>query len=86
MSSLELSLPDHLKEFVDTRVCEDGYASASEYLRELITADQKRRAQQHLESLLLADLDSGPAVEFSAQDWSDLRQQVRERTGSTETR
>ena len=36
MSTMNISLPEALKEFVDKQVAERGFASTSEYLRELI--------------------------------------------------
>ena len=36
MATMNISLPDELKQFVDAQVAEHAYGSASEYLRELI--------------------------------------------------
>ena len=47
---MNISLPDALKSFVDTQVTERGYSTSSEYVRELIRADQDRR---YLRDLLL---------------------------------
>ena len=44
MSTMNISLPELLKAFVDERVSTDGYSTSSEYVRELIRADQVRRA------------------------------------------
>lgn len=42
MSTMNISLPDQLKSFVDERVSSSGYGTSSEYLRELIRRDQDR--------------------------------------------
>ena len=42
MSTMNISLPDALKSFVDHQVEEGGYATSSEYVRELIRKDQDR--------------------------------------------
>ena len=55
--------------------------SASEYVRELIRSDQKRKAQERLESLLLEGLESGDAREFTAEDWAELKRRVWQRVG-----
>src|SRR4051812_25067258 len=39
MQSMNISLPDPLKEFVDGQIAQGRYSSASEYVRELIRAD-----------------------------------------------
>lgn len=48
----------------------------SEYFRELIRLDQKRKAQERLETLLLEGLESGEATEMTAIYWEDIRQAV----------
>ena len=40
MQSMNISLPDPLKQFVDGQVSQGRYSSASEYVRELIRADR----------------------------------------------
>ena len=55
MSTMNISLPESLKTFVDEQVSERGYGTSSEYVRELIRNDQERR---QLRSLLLDGADS----------------------------
>jgi antitoxin ParD1/3/4 len=54
--------------FVDERLSNDGYGTASEYVRELIRADQKRREEEKLESLLLQRLQGDTGLEFDIED------------------
>lgn len=68
MTSLNISLPESMRQFVDDQVAVGGYSTASEYVRELIRAKQKERAQERLEQLLLEGLDSGPAIEVTDPD------------------
>jgi antitoxin ParD1/3/4 len=75
MQSMNISLPDPLKQFVDGQIATGRYSSASEYVRELIRADEKRKAQEQLETLLLAGLNS-PASELSEKDWGEIRQEA----------
>ena len=49
--TMNIALPDNVKEYVLRQVADGGYTSASEYVRELIRFDQKRKAQERLESL-----------------------------------
>jgi len=72
MQSMNISLPDPLKQFVDGQIAEGRYSSASEYVRELIRADEKRKADDRLETLLLDGLNSAESA-LSREDWSDLR-------------
>jgi antitoxin ParD1/3/4 len=43
MSTMNISLPDALKTFVDEQVSQRGYGTSSEYVRELIRKDQDRQ-------------------------------------------
>jgi antitoxin ParD1/3/4 len=58
MSTMNISLPEALKAFVDQQVTARGYGTSSEYVRDLIRKDQDR---QHLRRLLLAGAESEPA-------------------------
>ena len=50
MATMNISVPDEMKAFVEAQMSQEGYASASEYLRALIRDAQKRRAKQELEA------------------------------------
>ena len=39
MSTMNISLPDSLKSFVDEQVTQRGYSTRSEYVRELVRND-----------------------------------------------
>ncbi len=41
---MNISLPDAMRDFVDTQVAERGYGTSSEYVRDLIRRDQDRLA------------------------------------------
>lgn len=49
MQSMNISLPDPLKQFVDGQIAQGRCSSANEYIRELIRADEKRKAEEQLE-------------------------------------
>lgn len=79
MTSLNISLPEALREFVDDQVKSGGYGTASEYIRELIRQDQKRAAEEKLEALLLEGLDSGEPIEVTPEYWERKRRELIER-------
>ena len=78
MSTMNISLPDALKFFVDDQVNARGYSTSSEYVRELIRKDQDR---QRLRGLLLEGAASPRAVTADADYFDRLRRQVREASG-----
>lgn len=43
MATLNISLPDAMRDWIDTQIASGEYASASDYLRDLIRHDQRRR-------------------------------------------
>jgi antitoxin ParD1/3/4 len=74
MASTHVALPESLQAFVDDQVAAGGYASADEYIRELIRRDRER---QTLRALVLDGLASG-AGEVVDDAWFDgLRAAVR---------
>lgn len=78
MKSMNISLPDSMRAYVENQVASGGYSTASEYFRELVRFDQKRKANERLESLLLEGLQSGNATPMTEQDWQDISQAVRQ--------
>ena len=75
MQSMNISLPEPMKEFVDGQIAQGRYSSASEYVRELIRADEKRKAEAQLEAKLLEGLNS-PESELTAADWRHIRKEA----------
>lgn len=74
MSTMNISLPESLKSFVDQQVSERGYGTSSEYVRELIRKDQDR---MKLRGLLLAGAASAPGAPADASHFEGLRDRVR---------
>ncbi|MGH0297838.1 type II toxin-antitoxin system ParD family antitoxin [Sinorhizobium meliloti] len=73
MGTMNISLPDHLKSFVDEQVAGRGYGASSEYIRELIRRDQDRLA---LRRLLLDGASSAPTEPVDAEYFTSLRDRV----------
>ena len=76
MSTMNISLPESLKTFVDEQVAERGFGTSSEYLRELIRKDADRL---HLRGLLLEGAASAPAGQADKAYFEALRKRVRRR-------
>ena len=63
MTTMNISLPDAMKAFVDAQIQERGYGTSSEYIRDLIRSDQTRQAEQRLAALTrLPQLNPGFAI------------------------
>ena len=75
MTSMNVSLPEELKEYVEAQT-KGGYSTPSEYVRELIRQDQKRRAKDKLDELLLEGLSSGDPIPVNARFWAELKREA----------
>jgi antitoxin ParD1/3/4 len=74
MSTMNVSLPDELKTFVDGRVGHGGFGSTSEYVRDLIRRDQDRERLRHL---LLDGAASSPGPIADEPYFESVRTRVR---------
>jgi antitoxin ParD1/3/4 len=83
METMNIALPESMKQFVQERVSGGGYSSVSEYIRELIRADQKRMAQERIDALLLEGLDSGQPIPVTQEYWEEKKRKLTERLGKT---
>lgn len=78
MTSLNVSLPKPLKDYIDKRVVAGGYSTPSEYICELVHADRRRHYQAKLEALLLEGLESGPGIEVNEKFWAERHRRLSE--------
>jgi antitoxin ParD1/3/4 len=77
MVTMNISLPDEMREFVEDQAARSGYASAGEYLHALIREAQKRQAKQELEAKLLEGLE-GSATRMTRAEWDSIRAEALE--------
>ncbi len=66
MTSLNISLPEALKEYVEGQVASGDWGTPSEYIRELIRQDKERRLSNLEQELLAAS--KGTKIEISVND------------------
>jgi antitoxin ParD1/3/4 len=76
MQTMNISLPDQLKDFIDEQVGSGRYSTVSEYIRELIRGDEKRKAQEKLEALLLDGIQSSEPTQMTREDWEEIRKEA----------
>lgn len=73
MSTMNISLPDTLRDFIDRQVSCSGYSTLSEYVRELIRRDQER---VQLRALIVEGAQAPITGEADARYFSGLRQRI----------
>jgi antitoxin ParD1/3/4 len=81
METMNIALPESMKHFVQERVTQGGYSSTSEYIRDLIRADQKRKTEERIDALLLEGLDSGDPIPVTQEYWDEKKRKLAERLG-----
>jgi antitoxin ParD1/3/4 len=74
MSTMNVSLPDELRSYVDEQVDDGGYGSTSEYVRNLIRRDRDR---QQLRRVLLDGAESPPGPVADATYYASVRDRIR---------
>lgn len=74
MATMNVSLPDALKEFVEAQVDERDYGTSSEFVRELIRREQ---ARTQLRALVVDGMGSGPGSEMDEAYFEGMRERIR---------
>ncbi|MDB5861647.1 MAG: addiction module antitoxin [Ramlibacter sp.] len=83
MGTMNISLPDGMKAFVDEQVTDRGYGTSSEYVRDLIRREQDRL---ELRKLILDGAGSPRTGEADAPYFDALRARARAPTAKSAAR
>jgi antitoxin ParD1/3/4 len=86
MTTMNISVVDDMKAFVESEMAQEGYASASEYLRTLIREAQKPRAKREREAKFREALESGPATPMTREDWDSIETDAMGRLAREQSR
>jgi antitoxin ParD1/3/4 len=74
MATMNISLPDAMKTFVETQAARRGFGTVIEYVRAVIREVQEQQAErERLDALLLEGLASGLATPLTEEDWEHIR-------------
>lgn len=79
MTTLNISLAESMRAFIEEQIAKGGYSTASEYIHHLIQQDHNQAAQMKLEAMLLEGLDSGQPIEVTDEWWENKRTELVER-------
>jgi antitoxin ParD1/3/4 len=78
-ASLNVSLPQPMRDWIESQVAAGGYGTASEFIRQLLRAEQQRQLRHGIDANLLDALDSGEPTPMTEDDWQRLRREGRKR-------
>lgn len=86
MATMNVSLPDEMKEWVEAQTAGGKYANFSDYIRDLIRRDIKRTEGI---ARLQAEVDkgrAGPFTEYNSADelFAEIKQRVADRQKKTD--
>lgn len=79
MTTLNVSLPESMRTFIDEQIKSQGYSTASEYIRHLIRKEQEAIESKRLEALLIEGLESGEPIEINEEWWENKRAELMQR-------
>ena len=85
-ATINISLPDTLKNEVEEIISKDGYGNVSEFFRELVRNHIKERQQRKLETLLAEALKSGEATLFTKADFEGIKERGLKRIKEKKSR
>ncbi|ATQ44706.1 type II toxin-antitoxin system ParD family antitoxin [Caulobacter mirabilis] len=82
MATMNVSLPDAMKEWVEGRAETGRYSNASDYVRDLIRRDQEREAKlRAMQKLIDEAIESGESERSLDEILEDARTRAREKHG-----
>jgi antitoxin ParD1/3/4 len=77
-TTLNISLPESMRTWVDEQIEIGGYGTASEFFRQLVREAQQRKVREEVDRKLLEALDS-KASPVTPESWERLRRDARKR-------
>ena len=78
MTSVTISLPEDLTEYIEQAIVKDGSGTISDYFQKLVREDLKKRSREKLDHRLLEGLNS-EISEMTESDWNYIHKTVRDR-------
>jgi Arc/MetJ-type ribon-helix-helix transcriptional regulator len=76
MTTITLSLPDPLGEFIQKQKEQGRYDDAGDYVRDVLLAERVRQTRAEIDAKLLEALD-GPFEDVTPKDFANIRAQMR---------
>ena len=79
MTYLNIAIPESLSAYIESRVQDGHFSTASDYFHALVHEEQKRHEEAKLEKLLLEALETEASIEVTPQYWQNKRQNLQAR-------
>jgi antitoxin ParD1/3/4 len=76
MATMNISLPDEMKAFIEVQATQKGFGTVSEYMRAIIRDVQEQNLErEQLDAALLEGINSGPGTPLASSDWERIRRE-----------
>jgi antitoxin ParD1/3/4 len=79
MTSLNISIPTSLSDYIESRVQDGHFSTASDYFYELVREEQRRHEEAKLETMIVEALETEESIEITPQYWQTKRQALQSR-------
>src|SRR5688500_11352466 len=78
-TTMNVSLPASLKQWVDQQVEEGGYGTASEFLRDILRRARARDVRRRMDATLVEAVEesAGASIVMDEADWAAIRAAAR---------
>jgi antitoxin ParD1/3/4 len=73
-TTMNISLTEPLKKWIEKQVAQRGFSTASEYVRDVLRREQVAELRGQVDGLLIAALSSGPSIGYDATAIADETQ------------
>jgi putative addiction module CopG family antidote len=78
MEPMTIVLPESMQQFVHQRVADGRFNSPTDYVCELIRADQKRMVEDRIDAALVGGLDSAEPYFVAEEHWEEKKRRLTE--------
>jgi len=76
MSTIQITLPEPLQQFVQGRVVELGLDQPDQYFEQLLKEEQRRQLEEYYMEECRKGLESGPSIPIMPGFWEDLANEI----------
>ena len=81
LTSLNVSVLASQKSYIEQQALLAGFADPSDYLRQIIRADQQRKTQEELEAMLVKAIETDKWIEGTPEYWAKKKAELAAKYG-----
>ena len=86
MDNTLTALPEPIRQYIDEQVPSGAYGSPIDCICGLVRDAQRRAAKDRLKAKVLDTLQNSDLTEMTAEDWAEIRRDLKSKYGPKDTR